>query len=389
MGILVFVLIFIPESNDGSSMHLLRAESPGPQVGKLVSKMKVTARILYLIYLGMTVLEVIILMLDEPIPGYESEQFFFSLLATFGCAGTGGFGFIPGSFELFHPFSQYVMSIFLILFGCNFSLYYLLLIGKIKDVLRSEEVRAYFAIIAAAVGFVFISLVGRFEAFPQVYTTEEAFRHSLFQVASLMTTAGYTTTDYHVWPQLATTTLVVVMFIGAMAGSTAGGIKVSRIVIAMKGAYINVRKLINLTRVAMKKCEELKMADWIIPCNPKYYDVVGAFSNLSRINWKQSAKNIDVNDIVYIYVGRPLMAIKFKCKVNKVNLDAIEIDDGEFIIIGDNYMNYKNHMELELLTKYEDELTLDKLRTHGLNGNVQGPRRLVGKLKAFVETVKA
>ena len=144
-----------------------------------------------------------------------------------------------------------------------------------------------------------------------------------------------------------------------------------------------------LTRVAMKKCEELKMADWIIPCNPQYYDVVGAFSNLSRINWKQSAKNIDVNDIVYIYVGRPLMAIKFKCKVNKVNLDAIEIDDGEFIIIGDNYMNYKNHMELELLTKYEDELTLDKLRTHGLNGNVQGPRRLMGKLKAFVETVKA
>ena len=184
MGILVFVLIFIPESNDGSSMHLLRAESPGPQVGKLVSKMKVTARILYLIYLGMTVLEVIILMLDEPIPGYESEQFFFSLLATFGCAGTGGFGFIPGSFELFHPFSQYVMSIFLILFGCNFSLYYLLLIGKWRDVLRSEEVKSYFFIIALAVGFVFISLVGRFEAFPQVYTTQEAFRHSLFQVAS-------------------------------------------------------------------------------------------------------------------------------------------------------------------------------------------------------------
>ncbi|MBQ9083239.1 MAG: TrkH family potassium uptake protein, partial [Clostridia bacterium] len=129
MGILVFVLIFIPESNDGSSMHLLRAESPGPQVGKLVSKMKVTARILYLIYLGMTVLEVIILMLDKPIPGYENEQLFFSLLATFGCAGTGGFGFIPGSMELFHPFSQYVMAIFLILFGCNFSLYYLLLIG--------------------------------------------------------------------------------------------------------------------------------------------------------------------------------------------------------------------------------------------------------------------
>jgi trk system potassium uptake protein TrkH len=255
MGILVFVLIFIPESDDGSSMHLLRAESPGPQVGKIVSKMKVTTRILYLIYLGMTVLEVIILMLDKPIPGYENEQFFFSLLATFGCAGTGGFGFIPGSMELFHPFSQYVMAIFLILFGCNFSLYYLLLIGKVRQVLKSEEFRAYFLIIGAAVAFVFISLVGRFEAFPQAYTTEESFRHSLFQVASLMTTAGYTTTDYDVWPMLAKTTLVVVMFIGAMAGSTAGGIKVSRIVIAMKGAYINVRKLINPRYVPKAKFE--------------------------------------------------------------------------------------------------------------------------------------
>ena len=255
MGILVFVLIFIPESNDGSSMHLLRAESPGPQVGKLVSKMKVTARILYLIYLGMTVLEVIILMLDKPIPGYENEQFFFSLLATFGCAGTGGFGFIPGSMELFHPFSQYVMSIFLILFGCNFSLYYLLLIGKIKDVLRSEEFKSYFLIVGLSVAFVFISLVGRFESFPQTYTTEEAFRHSLFQVASLMTTAGYTTTDYYVWPMLATTTLIIVMYIGAMAGSTAGGTKVSRIVIAMKGAYINVRKLINPRYVPKVKFE--------------------------------------------------------------------------------------------------------------------------------------
>ena len=260
MGVLVFVLIFIPESNDGSSMHLLRAESPGPQVGKLVSKMKVTTRILYLIYLGMTVLEVIILMFDKPIPGYESEKFFFSLLTTFGCAGTGGFGFIPGSMELFHPFSQYVMSIFLILFGCNFSLYYLLLLGKVKDVLRSEEIRSYFLILGLAVTFIFVSLVGKFEAFPQVYTTEEAFRHSLFQVASLITTAGFTTTDYHVWPMLAVTTLVIVMFMGAMAGSTAGGMKISRIVISIKGAYINVRKLINPRYVATARFEGKTLA---------------------------------------------------------------------------------------------------------------------------------
>ncbi len=255
MGILVFVLIFIPESNDGSSMHLLRAESPGPQVGKIASKMKVTTGILYLIYLGMTVLEVIILMLDKPIAGYENEQFFFSLLTAFGCAGTGGFGFLPGSMELLHPFSQYVISIFLILFGCNFSLYYLILIGKIRDVFRSEEFKSYFLIVAMAVTFVFISLIWRFEAFPQTYTTEEAFRHSLFQVASLITTAGFTTTDYHVWPMLATVSLILVMFTGAMAGSTAGGIKVSRIVMAMKGSYINVRKLINPRYVPKAKFE--------------------------------------------------------------------------------------------------------------------------------------
>ena len=255
MGILVFVLIFIPESDDGSSMHLLRAESPGPQVGKLASRMKVTTRILYLIYLGMTVLEVIVLMLDEPIPGYESEQFFFSLLATFGCAGTGGFSFIPGSMELFHPFSQYVMSIFLILFGVNFSLYYLLLIAKVRDVLRSEELRSYFLILGLAIVFVFVSLIWRFEAFPQTYTTEEAFRHSLFQAVSLITTAGFTTTDYHVWPMLATMSLMLVMFTGAMAGSTSGGIKMSRIIIAIKGAYINVRKLINPRYVPKVKFE--------------------------------------------------------------------------------------------------------------------------------------
>ena len=245
MGILVFVLIFIPESNDGSSMHLLRAESPGPQVGKLVSKMKVTTRILYLIYLGLTILEVVILMFDKPIPGFESEKFFFSLLTAFGSAGTGGFGFIPGSMELFNPFSQYVIAIFLILFGCNFSLYYLILIGKAKSVFKSEEFKTYFIIVGLAVAIIFISLINRFQNFPQQYTIEEAFRHSLFQVASILTTTGFTTTDFQVWPVVATTVLTLLMFFGAMAGSTAGGIKVSRIIIAIKGAYIKIRKLIN------------------------------------------------------------------------------------------------------------------------------------------------
>lgn len=255
MGILVFVLIFIPESNEGSSMHLLRAESPGPQVGKIVSKMKVTTRILYLIYLGLTVLEVGILMLDKPIEGYEDKQFFFSLLTAFGSAGTGGFGFIPNSMQLFNPFSQYVIAIFLILFGCNFSVYYLILIGKVKDILKSQEIRAYALIVLAAVALVFTSLMTRLSQLPQGYTTEEAFRHSLFQVASLMSTTGFSTTDFNMWPALATSTLLILMFIGGMAGSTAGGVKVSRIVIAVKGAYINVRKLINPRYVPKVKLE--------------------------------------------------------------------------------------------------------------------------------------
>ena len=256
MGILVFILIFIPEGKEGSSMHLLRAESPGPQVGKMTSKMKVTARILYLIYLGLTVLAVVILMFDKPIAGYENEQFFFSLLTAFGCAGTGGFGFLPGSMELMNPFSQYVIATFLILFGINFALYYLLLLGKVKQVFKSSELRAYLIIVVSAVAIIFISLVTRFQYFPQTYTTEEAFRHSYFQVASIITTAGFSTTDFGVWPMAACTVLVMTMVIGGMAGSTAGGMKVSRIVMAAKGAYVNVRKLINPRYVPKVKFEE-------------------------------------------------------------------------------------------------------------------------------------
>ena len=255
MGILAFVLIFIPESEDGSSMHLLRAESPGPQVGKMLSKMKLTTGILYLIYFGLTVLEVILLMFDEPIAGYEGEKFFFSLLATFGTAGTGGFGFIPGSMELYSAYSQYVIATFLYIFGINFGLYYLLLIGKIKDVIRSEELRTYVMIVVIAVGLIFLSLVGNFGDFPQDYTTEEAFRHSYFQVASIMTTAGYSTTDFNLWPNLALSVIIAIMLFGGMAGSTAGGMKLSRLVIAVKGIYISIRKLINPRYVPKAKFE--------------------------------------------------------------------------------------------------------------------------------------
>lgn len=253
MGILAFVLIFIPESDDGSSMHLLRAESPGPQVGKIASKMKMTTGILYLIYFGFTVLEVVMLALGDPVPGYESDHIFHCLLATFGCAGTGGFGFIPNSMEYFSPYAQYVMATFLFIFGCNFGLYYLLLIGKVKEFIRSEEWRTYVILVVASIGVIFYTLMTH--TIPQEYTAAEAFRHSYFQVATIITTAGFSTTDFNVWPMLARMIILLLMFTGAMAGSTAGGMKMSRIVISVKGAYINVRKLINPRYVPKAKFE--------------------------------------------------------------------------------------------------------------------------------------
>lgn len=119
------------------------------------------------------------------------------------------------------------------------------------------------------------------------------------------------------------------------------------------------------------------MTEWIIPCNLKYYDVKGAFSKFKAIDWKQSAKNICVGDIVYIYVSKPISAIKYKCRVNKANLSKVEIDDSEFVINGENYENYGNHMELELIREYAGtELTRDMLVENGLKGNIQGPRRV-------------
>ncbi len=263
MGILVFVLIFIPESDDGSSMHLLRAESPGPQVGKIASKMKVTARILYLIYLCLTVAEVVFLLcgplinhsalVEAGYSSYEGDKLFHALLASFGSAGTGGFGFIPNSMEFMTPYAQYVISIFLLIFGCNFGLYYLILLGKIKEVFRSEEFKCYLIIIVSSVALVFVNLCLRLEALG--YSVEESFRHSLFQIASIMTTTGYSTTDFNLWPMVSKMVLVLLMFTGAMAGSTAGGIKLSRIVIAIKGTFINVRKLINPRYVPKAKFE--------------------------------------------------------------------------------------------------------------------------------------
>lgn len=204
-------------------MNLMRAESPGPSVSKLVPKVQSTAKILYSIYLGMTVLQIIFLLLGK-VPLFDT------LCITFGSAGTGGFGIKNDSLGSYSTYCQVVTTIFVILFGVNFSAYYLILTKKFKAAFHIEEIRYYFGIILAAIILIAINTRHMFSGFAQ------AFQQSAFQVGSIITTTGYSTTDFNQWPALSKTILVLLMFIGACAGSTGGGIKVSRIVLLLKAA---------------------------------------------------------------------------------------------------------------------------------------------------------
>ena len=220
MGVLVLILAVLPLAG-GYNMHLMRAESPGPSVGKLVPKMKDTVRILYLIYSGLTVAEIVLLLLG-------GMPFFDALCTSLGTAGTGGFGIRNDSIAGYSPYLQWVTTIFMILFGVNFNAYCLLLFRKIKDFLRMEEVRCYLLIIFASVTFIAVNILktctGIFDA-----VTKAAF-----QVASIITTTGFSTTDFQQWPESSKAVLVLLMFVGACAGSTGGGIKVSRFVVLFK-----------------------------------------------------------------------------------------------------------------------------------------------------------
>lgn len=222
MGVLVFLLSLLPLAG-GYHMNLMRAESPGPSVSKLVPKVQSTAKILYSIYLGMTVLQIIFLLLGK-VPLFDT------LCITFGSAGTGGFGIKNDSLGSYSTYCQVVTTIFIILFGVNFSAYYLILTKKFKAAFHIEEIRYYFGIILAAIILIAINTRHMFSGFAQ------AFQQSAFQVGSIITTTGYSTTDFNQWPALSKTILVLLMFIGACAGSTGGGIKVSRIVLLLKAA---------------------------------------------------------------------------------------------------------------------------------------------------------
>ena len=238
MGVLVFLLAFTGEKGKGFTMHLLRAESPGPNVGKLVPQMRKTAGILYLLYVILTILNIVFLLLGD-------MSLFDSVCHAFGTAGTGGFGVKNDSFASYSPYLQNVTTVFMILFGVNFSCYYLLLLRQFTNVFKDEELRAYLLIILASI--VLIALDIR-DLYP---TAEETVRHSAFQVGSIITTTGYATTDFDLWPAFSKTLLLCLMVCGACAGSTGGGIKVARLLLIFKSLARNIRRVVNPRKVEL------------------------------------------------------------------------------------------------------------------------------------------
>lgn len=231
MGVLVFIMAVIPMTSS-NGMHVMRAEVPGPSVGKLVSRISDTAKILYGIYLVMTVLEIVILQLF-------GMSLFDACINSFGSAGTGGFSnknLSVGAYN--NPAFELIIGIFMLLFGINFNMYYFLLIGKIREILHSEELRAYLGIIAASTVIIAIDI-------NTIYNSiSGSLRYSFFQVSSIITTTGFSSVDFNAWPTLSKVILVMLMFVGASAGSTGGGIKVARIVILIKTAFADMKKMI-------------------------------------------------------------------------------------------------------------------------------------------------
>lgn len=238
MGVLVFLLAVVPgaRKNGGTGIYLMRAESPGPSVDKLTPHLRQTAMILYGIYILLTALCIVCLLLGG-MPVFDS------FCIAFGTAGTGGFAIKNSSMGGYSYFLQTVVTVFMFLFGVNFSLYYMLLLRKFKAVFKNEELRLYFGIAAGSIVLIAIN-IGR-----MYNTVYEAVHHAAFQVVSIMTTTGYGTVDFEQWPAFSKAILLSLMFIGASAGSTGGGLKVSRVLLLMKSIRRTIRKALHPRRV--------------------------------------------------------------------------------------------------------------------------------------------
>lgn len=249
MGVLVFIMAFVPLSG-GHNLHIMKAESPGPSVSKLVPRMKTTALILYSIYLAMTFLMFIILLIS-------GMSAFDALNTSFSTAGTGGFGFRNDSFASFPAHQQIIVTVFMLLFAINFSCYYLILLGKVREAFNAE-LRTFLIIVAASIGVITINISRMYSS------VGDALRHSAFAVGSLVSSTGFGTEDFNLWPSLSKAILVMLMFIGACAGSTGGGLKVSRILILIKGVGRELGSLIHPHRVKKVMIDKRPLEDDIV-----------------------------------------------------------------------------------------------------------------------------
>ena len=241
MGVLVFLLAIIPTSGGeaGFTLHILRAESPGPTVNKMVPRMKRSVMILYLIYCALTVLDVIALLLAR-MPAFDA------FCIAFGTAGTGGFGVLNSSCADYTHAAQIVTTVFMLLFGVNFGLYYLLLMRSFKSVFRDEELRLYVGMVAASILVITLNVL---RATPDTMSASDSLRHASFQVASIVTTTGYSTADFDLWPNLSRAILFLLMLIGACGGSTGGGLKMIRAMLLFKGLKRNALRLMRPSEV--------------------------------------------------------------------------------------------------------------------------------------------
>lgn len=244
MGVLVFIMAILPLAG-GESIHIMRAESPGPSVGKLVPKMRTSALILYSIYIGMTILQIVLMLLG-------GMPLFDTLTITFGTAGTGGFSIKSDGLASYSNYNQVVTTIFMFLFGVNFNVYYLLYLKKVKSAFKCEELRWYIMIVFSSIVLIALNTGGIKGFFGQIHEAS-------FHVSSIITTTGYATMDFNHWPAFSKTILIILMFIGACAGSTGGGIKVSRIVILFKTIGKELSYLIHKRSVKIIKFEGKKI----------------------------------------------------------------------------------------------------------------------------------
>lgn len=270
MGVLVFVMAILPLAGGGGDLHLMKAEAPGPSVGKLVPKSNRTARILYLIYFALTVLCAVLLLIG-------GMPLFDSIATAFSTAGTGGFSIYNDGFASVSTYCRTVVAVFMALFGINFNIYFLILIKRFKEALKSEELWTYIGIIVASVLVITINIRNQYESL------FGAFHHASFQVSSLMTSTGFASADFNQWPELSRTIILMIMCIGACAGSTGGGFKVSRLILLVKYAAKELRTISHPRNVSVLKFEGSRVKDETIRGTMAYFIVYVAICCLSIV----------------------------------------------------------------------------------------------------------